>query len=131
MGWHPEGDVPRQLVMDLTPVASGQGEAGKGLGTANPSIVPLGPAAADPETQEGHAGDGGRRLTVGSSRCRCCGCGRFFGGVVTFDLHQHLTPSGELVCLDDDDLRRRGLRLVAGWWVRPYPAQRLPPVPRG
>jgi hypothetical protein len=76
-------------------------------------------STVDPETPEDHFPDEAPRLRVGSSRCQCAACGRFFGGVVGCDLHQVLV-NGEVVCLGDDDLRRRGLRLSKGWWVRSY-----------
>lgn len=74
----------------------------------------------DPDTNEGQSRGGApTRLRVGSSRCACAQCGRRFGGVVSFDRHQLLTDDG-VVCLGDEDLHRKGLRLVDGWWGRPY-----------
>lgn len=81
-------------------------------------------ATADPEVNQGHPGSppSPPRLTVGSARCYCSGCGRWFGGVVTFDLHQRVARDGAPICLDDQTLRAAGLRLRGGWWVRAPPA---------
>lgn len=60
--------------------------------------------------------DGLTRLRVGSNRCRCGACGRFFGSVTAFDRHQRLAR-GDLRCLTDDEMRARGMvRGAAGWW---------------
>ena len=61
-------------------------------------------------------------LTPGTGRCRCAACGRFFGGVGGFDVHQRLTgarSASVLVCLDPATL---GLVERGGWWVRAVPA---------
>ena len=39
-------------------------------------------------------------LTIGTGRCRCAACGRYFRGVGGFDTHQRLAEGGRLVCLD-------------------------------
>lgn len=58
-------------------------------------------------------------LTVGTSRCRCGACGRSFGGVGAFDMHQRLPEDGTLRCLDPVTV---GLALnPGGWWVRETP----------
>ncbi len=43
------------------------------------------------------------QLKIGTRRCQCAGCGRFFGGVRPFDDHQRLTGGRDdrkVVCLD-------------------------------
>lgn len=58
-------------------------------------------------------------LTIGTARCCCASCGRFFGGVGGFDAHQRLGKNGALRCLDPETI---GLvRNTDGWWVRAVP----------
>ena len=62
-----------------------------------------------------------RRFSLGSLRCRCGGCGRHFGGVRAFDLHQRLTSDGDALCIYPGTI---GLTVVTdprgAWWVRQY-----------
>ncbi len=89
---------------------------------ARATVVPAPEHAvqANPEKTQEHPRDSGPRWAITSGRCQCARCGRFFGGVVTFDLHQVLTRDGGVVCLSDDLLRQKRLRSVGGWWGRIY-----------
>lgn len=54
------------------------------------------------------------QLPYGTNRCRCAGCGRYFGGADGFDRHRV-----NFRCLDPATM---GLSLnMAGYWVRPAP----------
>ena len=65
-------------------------------------------------------------LPPGTSRCKCTLCGRYFGGVGGFDLHQRDGEGGRTVCLDPATL---GMVLSGGYWVRPTPGTVAPPEP--
>lgn len=52
-------------------------------------------------------------LTIGTNRCQCSGCGRFFGGVSAFDRHQKIAKDGSAICLDPAE---RGMVYRSGWW---------------
>ncbi len=57
------------------------------------------------------------RLRVGSNRCRCAQCGRFFGSVTGFDKHQQRAPDGNARCLSENEMCGRGMvQGAAGWW---------------
>lgn len=66
-------------------------------------------------------------LPVGTNRCQCAGCGRYFGGVSGFDAHQTISPTGDAVCADPASLtnsKGESLGYVlteAGYWIRPMP----------
>lgn len=56
-------------------------------------------------------------LPPGSARCQCTGCGEYFGGVYTFDMHR---ATGQ--CLTPAQMRAKGLvRSPRGYWGRPAP----------
>jgi len=57
-------------------------------------------------------------LPVGTNRCRYTACGRCYGGVGGFVMHQRDGAAGQVVCLDPADL---GLVERGGYWVRPRP----------
>jgi hypothetical protein len=66
-----------------------------------------------------------KMLPFGSPRCRCPKCGLYFTTETNFDRHQRLTAGGEVVCLSDDQMRAKGLRLNAqGLWCRTYAPRR-------
>lgn len=66
-------------------------------------------------------------LPLGTNRCMCAGCGRYFGGLSGFDAHQTLGPDGRPICHDPATLTRKdGTSLgyivnEAGYWVQPMP----------
>ena len=66
-------------------------------------------------------------LPVGTNRCLCAGCGRYFGGVSAFDAHQTLGPDGRPICHDPASLTRKdgtSLGYIVndkGFWVQPMP----------
>jgi hypothetical protein len=66
-------------------------------------------------------------LSIGSHRCQCSGCGRYFGGVSAFDAHQTLGNDGRPVCHDPASLtNKKGESLgyvvdKLGYWGRPMP----------
>jgi len=61
-------------------------------------------------------------LPVGSNRCRCAGCGRYFTTVGNFDRHQKMRDDGTPECLDPSE---RGLILNdGGYWQ--LPASEIP-----
>ena len=62
-------------------------------------------------------------LPVGTNRCKCTACGRYFGGVGGFAAHQRDDADGRTVCLDPASL---GMVASGGYWVRPTPG----PLPR-
>lgn len=56
-------------------------------------------------------------LRVGSRRCQCHGCNRYFNSVSAFDMHQQLKGnrySPVLVCHDPAEL---GMVEIDGWWA--------------
>jgi hypothetical protein len=55
-------------------------------------------------------------LPVGSNRCLCRGCGRYFSSVSAFGKHQGSTRSGETICHDPAE---RGLIFDGRYWKRP------------
>jgi hypothetical protein len=65
------------------------------------------------------------KLPVGTNRCKCTACGRYFGGVGGFDLHQQDDGAGRTVCQDPatvvDQHGRRLLVEKKGYWVRDAP----------
>lgn len=46
-------------------------------------------------------------LPVGTGRCKCCGCGRYFTSVSGFDRHQILRDDGSVICRDPATIVRR------------------------
>lgn len=66
-------------------------------------------------------------LPVGTNRCFCTGCGRYFGGLSGFGAHQTLGPDGRPICHDPATLTRKdgsSLGYIlndAGYWVQPMP----------
>lgn len=82
------------------PLAGGEPGARQNGSTA-PSIA---------DSQEGPDS----RLPPGTNRCRCAGCGRYFGGVNGFERHRV-----SFNCIDPASV---GLVLNSrGYWVRPAP----------
>ena len=66
-------------------------------------------------------------LPIGTNRCYCTGCGRYFGGVSAFDAHQTLGPDGRPICHDPASLTRKdgtSLGYIVndkGFWGQPMP----------
>lgn len=61
-----------------------------------------------------HNDDNGPALTVGSAKCLCRACGRYFGGVHGFDMHR---KSGR--CIEPETV---GLHLASdGFYRQPPP----------
>lgn len=58
-------------------------------------------------------------LPVGSNRCKCVGCGRYFGGVSGFEAHQRVAKSGDVECRDPAEVGY--VVNEAGYWVKPMP----------
>ena len=62
------------------------------------------------------------KLPVGTNRCKCSGCGSYFGGVGSFDVHRQ-GPADDRRCLARAAMSDKGLRVNAqGVWVREYTA---------
>lgn len=52
-------------------------------------------------------------LPVGTARCQCSGCDRYFSSVGSFDKHRR-----EGRCLTEDEMTARGMLVNArGYWV--------------
>jgi hypothetical protein len=75
------------------------------------------------------------KLPIGSGRCLCSGCGRYFSSPSPFDRHQTTDKAGQTVCHDPAD---RGLVERGDYWGWPSPetpvayrAQECPALPRG
>ena len=66
-------------------------------------------------------------LPIGTNRCRCTSCGRYFGGVAGFDAHQTLGDDGRPICHDPAGLtntKGESLGYIlsdAGYWTKPMP----------
>ena len=63
------------------------------------------------------------RLPVGSNFCKCSGCGEYFGGVTTFDLHRRGRENR--ACVPPSDVTDKEKRPLLhqndrGYWVRQY-----------
>ena len=62
------------------------------------------------------------RPGIGSSRCKCYGCGEAFNSLAAFDRHQRL-DKGRVVCThplditDKDGNPKPMMMNAAGWWV--------------
>ena len=66
------------------------------------------------------------KLPLGTNRCKCSGCGSYFGGVGSFDLHR-IGPADDRRCLAPAVMSDRGLRRQPrGYWVRNFDAGRPP-----
>jgi hypothetical protein len=74
------------------------------------------------------------KLPLGTNRCKCNACGRYFGGVGGFDLHQQDDGAGRTVCQDPATVvDRHGRRLLVekkGYWVRDAPEAFAPECPQ-
>ena len=63
------------------------------------------------------------KLKIGTRRCQCAGCGRFFGGARPFDDHQRLTGGRYdrlVVCLDPATI---GMVERDGFWGTEMPLE--------
>ncbi len=65
-------------------------------------------------------------LAIGSPRCQCAGCGRYFLSSSAFDRHQTLGKDGRAICHDPATLRTKDKRTNTdrpamvckqGWWM--------------
>jgi len=57
------------------------------------------------------------KLPVGSNRCRCSGCGRYFSSVASFDAHR-LGDGESRHCLSEPAMRARGMVVnEKGYWA--------------
>jgi hypothetical protein len=59
-------------------------------------------------------------LTIGTGKCKCSGCDRYFKSPSAFDRHQKISDDGSAVCLDPAD---RGLVMNGPWWSWPPPPE--------
>ena len=64
-------------------------------------------------------------LPIGTNRCRCSGCGAYFGGVRAFDMHRHQGEGAERVCLPpggvaDRHGRPKLRKNERGYWCRSW-----------
>lgn len=55
-------------------------------------------------------------LPIGSNRCRCAACGRYFGAPSSFDRHQSSGWDGRTICHDP---AARGLVFDGRYWRSP------------
>jgi len=66
-------------------------------------------------------------LPVGTNRCQCMVCGRYFGGVSGFDAHQTVGADGRPICHDPGGLTNKKGELLGyvlnkyGYWSMPMP----------
>ena len=57
------------------------------------------------------------KLPIGSNRCRCSGCARYFSSVASFDAHR-VGDGDARRCLSDREMTSRGMAInEKGYWV--------------